>query len=158
MNGGAKKYIIKDTKILIKKFIDSIKYATSVTNLNTKLHMLLSRRFTYDIFGELGSNSGKKRDFSRTMFNRQKYYENSIENIRIKNINNLIIKYHYSDFTITQTFHLEEFKIIHFLEEVTKNKKKGGKSVVLNGGKADSGYYLDVANNHLVVQPQYRAY
>ena len=59
---------------------------------------------------------------------------------------------------ITQTFHLEEFKIIHFLEEVTKNKKKSRNSVVLNGGKADSGYYLDVATNHLVVQPQYRAY
>lgn len=29
---------------------------------------------------------------------------------------------------------------------------------VFSGGKADSGYYLDVAGNHLVVQPQYRAY
>ena len=29
---------------------------------------------------------------------------------------------------------------------------------VFSGGKADSGYYLDVGGNHLVVQPQYRAY
>ncbi len=29
---------------------------------------------------------------------------------------------------------------------------------IFSGGKADSGYYLDVDGNHLVVQPQYRAY
>ena len=88
MEGGAQKMIIKNISILVHKFIDSIKYATSQTNLSVKLNYILSRRFTYNIFGELGSDSGKKSMFSRVIFSRQKYYEN---HPRIRSKNNKII-------------------------------------------------------------------
>jgi len=185
MEGGAQKLIIKNISILIYRFIDSIKYATSHTNLSIKLIPLLSRSFTYNIFGELGRDSGKKSMFSRTIFSRQKYYENNPK-IRVKNNNIIVIKYSYEKYTITQTIYLENIKINYFSEEVAKKtrqkKQKGGQGYsvivgenpiagkpvirsyydccrpIFSGGKADSGYYLDVGGNHLVVQPQYRAY
>jgi hypothetical protein len=189
MEGGAQKMIIKNISILVHKFIDSIKYATSQTNLSVKLNYILSRRFTYNIFGELGSDSGKKSMFSRVIFSRQKYYENH-PRIRSKNNNIIIITYIYDKYTIIQTLYLENFKINYLSEEVIKKtsqktsqkKQKGGQGYsimvgetpiagkpvirsyydccrpIFSGGKADSGYYLDVGGNHLVAQPQYRAY
>jgi hypothetical protein len=187
MEGGAQKILLKNIYLLAKNFIDIVKYSTSIKNLSIKLKKLLSRSFTYNIFGELGSNSGKKFMFSQIIFLRQKYYENESK-IIIKNKNTIIIKYNYKNFTITQTLFIENLKINYFSEEVSQKKrfqKRGqiggqgysvmvedtpiaGKPVirsyydccrpVFSGGKADSGYYLDVGGNHLVVQPQYRAY
>ena len=192
MEGGAQKLIIQNLNILSQKFIDTIKYSTSRTNLSIKLSPILARNFTYNIFGELGSDSGKKSMFSRVIFSRQKYYDNRAR-IRIKNKSTIIITYKYETYTITQTLFIEKFKINYFSEEVTKSSKsartrprtkthKGGQGYsvmvedtpiagkpvirsyydccrpVFSGGKADSGYYLDVGGNHLVVQPQYRAY
>lgn len=191
MEGGAQKLIIQNMNILSQKFIDTIKYSTSKTNLSIKLSPILARNFTYNIFGELGSDSGKKSMFSRVIFSRQKYYENRAR-IRIKNKSTIIITYTYETYTITQTLFIENFKINYFSEEVAKSSKsarktrrrphKGGQGYsvmvedtpiagkpvirsyydccrpVFSGGKADSGYYLDVGGNHLVVQPQYRAY
>ena len=192
MEGGAQKLIIQNMNILSQKFIDTIKYSTSKTNLSIKLSPILARNFTYNIFGELGSDSGKKSMFSRVIFSRQKYYENRAR-IRIKNKSTIIITYTYEKYTITQTLFIENFKINYFSEEVAKTKSrtrhktttkihKGGQGYsvmvedtpiagkpvirsyydccrpVFSGGKADSGYYLDVGGNHLVVQPQYRAY
>ena len=184
MEGRTQKLIIKNIDILVKKFIDSIKYATSKTNLSIKLSPILSRNFTYNIFGELGIESGKKSMFSRVIFMRQKYYENQAK-IELKN-NSVIIIYLYDKYKIIQTLYLENFKINYLSEEVTKKTSrkslKGGQGYsvmvedtpiagkpvirsyydccrpVFSGGKADSGYYLDVGGNHLVVQPQYRAY
>jgi hypothetical protein len=194
MEGGAQKLIIQNLNILSQKFIDTIKYSTSRTNLSIKLSPILARNFTYNIFGELGSDSGKKSMFSRVIFSRQKYYENRARaRIRIKNKSTIIITYKYETYTITQTLFIEKFKINYFSEEVAKSSKsartrprtkthKGGQGYsvmvedtpiagkpvirsyydccrpVFSGGKADSGYYLDVSRNHLVVQPQYRAY
>ena len=115
---------------------------------------------------------------------RQKYYENQAK-IELKN-NSVIIIYLYDKYKIIQTLYLENFKINYLSEEVTKKTSrkslKGGQGYsvmvedtpiagkpvirsyydccrpVFSGGKADSGYYLDVGGNHLVVQPQYRAY
>ena len=194
MEGGAQKLIIQNLNILSQKFIDTIKYSTSKTNMQIKLSTILARNFTYNIFGELGSDSGKKSMFSRVIFSRQKYYENRAR-IRIKNKSTIIITYTYETYTITQTLFIENFKINYFSEEVAKSSKsartrsrtttkthKGGQGYsvmvedtpiagrpvirsyydccrpVFSGGKADSGYYLDVCGNHLVVQPQYRAY
>jgi hypothetical protein len=193
MEGGAQKLIIQNLNILSQKFIDTIKYSTSRTNMSIKLSPILARNFTYNIFGELGSDSGKKSMFSRVIFSRQKYYENRAR-IRIKNKSTIIITYTYETYTITQTLFIENFKINYFSEEVAKANKsartrrittkthKGGQGYsvmvedtpiagkpvirsyydccrpVFSGGKADSGYYLDVGKNHLVVQPQYRAY
>ena len=191
MEGGAQKLIIQNLNILSQKFIDTIKYSTSRTNMAIKLSPILARNFTYNIFGELGSDSGKKSMFSRVIFSRQKYYENRAR-IRIKNKSTIIITYTYETYTITQTLFIENFKINYFSEEVAKANKsarkarrqphKGGQGYsvmvedtpiagkpvirsyydccrpVFSGGKADSGYYLDVGGNHLVVQPQYRAY
>jgi hypothetical protein len=194
MEGGTQKLIIQNLNILSQKFIDTIKYSTSKTNLSIKLSPILARNFTYNIFGELGSDSGKKSMFSRVIFSRQKYYDNRAR-IRIKNKSTIIITYTYETYTITQTLFIENFKINYFSEEVTKANKsvrtrqrsttkihKGGQGYsvmvedtpiagkpvirsyydccrpVFSGGKADSGYYLDVGGNHLVVQPQYRAY
>ena len=193
MEGGAQKLIIQNLNILSQKFIDTIKYSTSRTNMSIKLSPILARNFTYNIFGELGSDSGKKSMFSRVIFSRQKYYENRAR-IRIKNKSTIIITYAYETYTITQTLFIENFKINYFSEEVAKANKsartrrittkthKGGQGYsvmvedtpiagkpvirsyydccrpVFSGGKADSGYYLDVGKNHLVVQPQYRAY
>jgi hypothetical protein len=189
MEGGAQKLIIQNLNILSQKFIDTIKYSTSRTNLSIKLSPILARNFTYNIFGELGSDSGKKSMFSRVIFSRQKYYDNRAR-IRIKNKSTILITYKYETYTITQTLFIEKFKINYFSEEVTKSSKsartrkthKGGQGYsvmvedtpiagkpvirsyydccrpVFSGGKADSGYYLDVGGNHLVVQPQYRAY
>ena len=190
MEGGAQKLIIQNLNILSQKFIDTIKYSTSKTNLSIKLNPILARNFTYNIFGELGSDSGKKSMFSRVIFGRQKYYENRAR-IRIKNKSTIIITYTYETYTIIQTLFIENFKINYFSEEVAKANKsarkarkplKGGQGYsvmvedtpiagkpvirsyydccrpVFSGGKADSGYYLDVGGNHLVVQPQYRAY
>ena len=193
MEGGAQKLIIHNMNILSQKFIDTIKYSTSKTNLSIKLSPILARNFTYNIFGELGNDSGKKSMFSRVIFSRQKYYENRAR-IRIKNKSTIIITYAYETYTITQTLFIENFKINYFSEEVAKANKsartrrittkthKGGQGYsvmvedtpiagkpvsrsyydccrpVFSGGKADSGYYLDVGGNHLVVQPQYRAY
>ena len=192
MEGGAQKLIIQNLNILSQKFIDTIKYSTSRTNLSIKLSPILARNFTYNIFGELGSDSGKKSMFSRVIFSRQKYYDNRAR-IRIKNKSTIIITYKYETYTITQTLFIEKFKINYFSEEVAKSSKsartrprtkthKGGQGYsvmvedtpiagkpvirsyydccrpVFSGGKADSGSYLDVGGNHLVVQPQYRAY
>jgi len=191
MEGGAQKLIIQNLNILSQKFIDTIKYSTSRTNMAIKLSPILARNFTYNIFGELGSDSGKKSMFSRVIFSRQKYYDNRAR-IRIKNKSTIIITYTYETYTITQTLFIEKFKINYFSEEVAKANKssrktrrrphKGGQGYsvmvedtpiagkpvirsyydccrpVFSGGKADSGYYLDVGGNHLVVQPQYRAY
>jgi hypothetical protein len=173
----------KKINILIQLFIDSIKYATSKTNLSIKLNPILERTFTYNILGELGKYSGKKTIFSEIMFSRQKYYNSEIK-ILMKNSNMIILVFYYKNYTITQTLYLENFKINYFSEVSTKNKSnlKGGQGYsvmvedtpiagkpvirsyydccrpVFSGGKADSGYYLDVGGNHLVVQPQYRAY
>ena len=194
MEGGAQKLIIQNLNILSQKFIYTIKYSTSKTNMSIKLSPILSRSFTYNIFGELGSDSGKKSMFSRVIFSRQKYYDNRAR-IRIKNKSTIIITYTYETYTITQTLFIENFKINYFSEEVAKANKsartrrrittkthKGGQGYsvmvedtpiagkpvirsyydccrpVFSGGKADSGYYLNVGGNHLVVQPQYRAY
>lgn len=184
MEGGAQKLIIQNLNILSQKFIDTIKYSTSRTNMAIKLSPILARNFTYNIFGELGSDSGKKSMFSRVIFSRQKYYDNRAR-IRIKNKSTIIITYTYETYTITQTLFIEKFKINYFSEEVARKRRKpliggqgysvmvedtpiAGKPVirsyydccrpVFSGGKADSGYYLDVGGNHLVVQPQYRAY
>ena len=191
MEGGTQKILLKNIYLLAQNFIDSIKYSTSIKNLSIKLKKLLSRNFTYNIFGELGSNSGKKLMFSQNIFLRQKYYENESK-IKIKNKNIIIIKFTYKKFTITQTLFIEKLKINYLSEEVSKKKRfqkifrksgqKGGQGYsimvedtpiagkpvirsyydccrpIFSGGKADSGYYLDVGGNHLVVQPQYRAY
>ncbi len=168
--------------MLVNRFIDSIKYATSKTNLSIKLIHILSRRFTYNISGELGKDYGKKSMFPNIIFLRQKYYGNQPK-IRVKNHNIIVIKYSYEKYTIIQTLYLENLKINYFSEVVTKkNPQKGGQGYsvivgetpiagkpvirsyydccrpIFSGGKADSGYYLDVGGNHLVVQPQYRAY
>ena len=173
----------KKINFLSELFIDSIKYATSKTNLSIKLNPILDRTFTYNILGELGKYSGKKSLFSEILFSRQKYYD-SEPKILIKNKNMIVMSFIYKNYTITQTLYLDNLKINYFSEVVTKNKSKqkggqgysvmvedtpiAGKPVirsyydccrpVFSGGKADSGYYLDVGGNHLVVQPQYRAY
>lgn len=186
MEGGAQKFIIQNINILSQKLIDSLKYSTSKTNLAIKLSPILSRNFTYNIFGEFGSDAGKKSMFSPVIFARQKYYD-SQPKIQIKNNNTIIITYTYNKYIITQTLFIENFKITYFSEKVSKkttrkNNHKGGQGYsvmvedipiagkpvirsyydccrpVFSGGKADSGYYLDVGGNHLVVQPQYRAY
>jgi hypothetical protein len=183
MEGGTQQIFIKNINMLVNRFIDSIKYATSKTNLSIKLNSILSRRFTYNIFGELGKDAGRKSMFPNIIFLRQKYYENQPK-IRVKSHNIIVIKYSYEKYTIIQTLYLENFKINYFSEEVTKIKtnQKGGQGYsvivgetpiagkpvirsyydccrpIFSGGKADSGYYLDVGGNHLVVQPQYRAY
>jgi hypothetical protein len=170
-------------KILAKSFVDSIKYATNIKNLSIKLKNILSRNFTYNISGKLGSYSGKKSMFSRIIFSRQKYYEND-EKITIKNNNTIIVKYTFKKYIIIQTLFIENLKINYLSEEVLleKTRQKGGQGYsvmventpiagkpvirsyydccrpVFSGGKADSGYYFDVGGNHLVVQPQYRAY
>ena len=173
----------KKIDLLIELFIDSIKYATSKTNLSIKINPILERTFTYNIIGKLGNYSGKKLLFSEVLFSRQKYY-NSETKILMKNANMIVMSFIYKNYTITQTLYLDNFKINYFSEVVAKNKSKqkggqgysvmvedtpiAGKPVirsyydccrpVFSGGKADSGYYLDVGGNHLVVQPQYRAY
>ena len=177
----------KDSKkidLLIELFIDSIKYATSKTNLSIKLFSLLTRHFTYNINGKLGDYSGKKSIFAETLFSRQKYYINE-PIIIMKNTNMIILNFIYKTYTIIQTLYLENFKINYFSEIVSIKKKRtqkagqgysvmvedtpiAGKPVIrsyydccrpiFSGGKSDSGYYLDVDGNHLVVQPQYRAY
>ena len=176
----------KDSKkinLFIDLFIDSIKYATSKTNLAIKLNSILTRHFSYNIKGKLGDYSGKKSMFSEKIYSRQKYYNNEPKVI-MKNTNMIIFNFLYKNYTIIQTLYLDNFKINYFLEVVIKNKiiQKGGQGYsvmvedipiagkpvirsyydccrpVFSGGKADSGYYLDVDGNHLVVQPQYRAY
>ena len=42
----------KKIDLLIELFIDSIKYATSKTNLSIKINNILERFFTYNIVGE----------------------------------------------------------------------------------------------------------
>jgi hypothetical protein len=173
----------KKMNFLLEIFIDSIKYATSKTNLSIKLNPILERIFTYNIIGEFGNYAGTKSLFSRILFSRQKYY-NSEPKIIVKKPNMIILHFYYKNYTIAQTIYINNFKINYFSEDVTKNRnsQKGGygytvmvedtpiagKPVirpyydccrpVFRGGKADSGYYLDVAGNHFVVQPQYRAY
>ena len=173
----------KKINFLIEIFIDSIKYATSKTNLSIKLNPILERTFTYNIKGELGDYAGTKSLFSQIIFSRQKYYDSEVK-IIIKKPNQVILNFDYKNYKIIQTLHINNFKINYFLEEVTKNKKSqkagngysvmvedapiAGKPVIqpyykccrplFRGGKADSGYYLDVCGKHLVVQPKYRAY
>jgi len=176
----------KDSKkidLLIELFIDSIKYATNKTNLSIKLSSLLTRHFTYNINGKLGDYSGKKSIFAETLFSRQKYYNNE-PIVIMKNTNMIIFNFLYKTYKIIQTLYIDNFKINYFSEVVTIKKctQKGGQGYsvmvedtpiagkpvirsyydccrpVFSGGKADSGYYLDVDGNHLVVQPQYRAY
>ena len=173
----------KKINFLIEIFIDSIKYATSKTNLSIKLNPILERTFTYNIKGELGDYAGTKSLFSEIIFSRQKYYDSEVK-IIIKKPNTIILNFDYKNYKIVQTIYINNFKINYFSEDVTKNIKlqKGGygytvmvedtpiagKPVirpyydccrpVFRGGKADSGYYLDVTGNHFVAQPQYRAY
>ena len=173
----------KKIDFLIELFVDSIKYATSKKNLSIKINPILYRFFTYNILGELGKYSGKKSLFSETLFSRQKYYSGEPK-ILMKNNNMIVMSFNYKNYTITQTLYLDDLKIKYLSEVVNKNKRKqkggqgysvmvedtpiAGKPVirsyydccrpVFSGGKADSGYYLDVGGNHLVVQPQYRAY
>ena len=173
----------KKIDFLIELFVDSIKYATSKKNLSIKINPILYRFFTYNILGELGKYSGKKSLFSETLFSRQKYYSGEPK-ILMKNNNMIVMSFNYKNYTIIQTLYLDDLKIKYLSEVVTKNKRKqkggqgysvmvedtpiAGKPVirsyydccrpVFSGGKADSGYYLDVGGNHLVVQPQYRAY
>lgn len=172
----------KKIDFLIELFIDSIKYATSKTNLSIKLNPILERTFTYNILGELGKYSGKKSLFSEVLFSRQKYY-NSDPKILMKNTNMIVMSFIYKNYSITQTLYLHNFKINYFSEVATKNKSKqkggqgysvmvedtpiAGKPVIrsyydccrpiFSGGKADSGYYLDI-KNHIGLQPEYRAY
>jgi hypothetical protein len=173
----------KKIDLFIEIFIDSIKYAISKKNLSIKINPLLERFLTYNIVGKLGNYSGKKSLFSEILFSRQKYY-NSEPIILMKNENMIILSFYYKNYKIIQTLYIDDLKINYFSEVVTKNKRKhkgghgysvmvedtpiAGKPVirpyydccrpVFSGGKADSGYYLDVGGNHLVVQPQYRAY
>lgn len=173
----------KKIDLLIDLFIDSIKYATSKTNLSIKLSSLLTRHFSYNIKDKLGDYSGKKSMFSEKIFSRQKYYNNE-PIVIMKNTNMIILNFIYKTYTIIQTLYLDNFEINYFSEIVTKKKRtqKGGQGYsvmvedtpiagkpvirsyydccrpIFSGGKADSGYYLDVDGNHLVVQPQYRAY
>jgi len=172
----------KKIDLLIELFMDSIKYATSKTNLSIKLSSLLTRHFTFNISGKLGDYSGKKSMFAETLFSRQKYYNNEPIINRINDM--IILSFIYKTYTIIQTLYIDDFKINYFSEVVSKKKRtqKGGQGYsvmvedtpiagkpvirsyydccrpVFSGGKADSGYYLDVDGNHLVVQPQYRAY
>jgi len=172
----------KKIDLLIELFMDSIKYATSKTNLSIKLSSLLTRHFTFNISGKLGDYSGKKSMFAETLFSRQKYYNNEPIVNRINDM--IILNFIYKTYTIIQTLYLDNFKINYFSEVVTKKKRtqKGGQGYsvmvedtpiagkpvirsyydccrpIFSGAKADSGYYLDVDGNHLVVQTQYRAY
>ena len=100
----------KKIDLLIELFIDSIKYATSKTNLSIKLNPILERFFTYNIIGKLGNYSGKKLLFSEVLFSRQKYY-NSETKILMKNANMIVMSFIYKNYTITQTLYLDNFKI-----------------------------------------------
>ena len=208
--GGAQKFIIKDLHLLIEKYIDSIKYATNISNLSTKLRPILSREFQFHIHGELGEMSGKKNEFSRFIFPRQNIYEPE-PNIKFKSPNEVIIKFYNKNNITTQYLYLEDFKINSITEKTSKKIQRAGQGYTVSvgknpvggqpvingyydccrpiflgslmnggdkttqnktknqnkqnktkkqqkGGKANSGYYLDIKNNHLVVQPQYRAY
>lgn len=196
--GGAQKFIIKDNDLLIHKYLDYLKYSTSITNLSTKMRPILTRDFQFHIYGILGEMSGKKNEFSRFMFPRQKYYEDNQPKIYFKNKNEVTIKFHFNNISITQHLYLENFQISSITETVSNKTQRGGQGYTVNvgqnpvggkpvissyydccrpiflgslmqggkkkqqkiqkGGKANSGYYLDLKNNHLVVQPQYRAY
>lgn len=198
--GGAQKFIIKDNELLIHKYLDIIKYSTSITNLSTKLRPILTRNFQFHIHNVA---SGKKNDFSRFLFPRQNIYDQSEPKIKFKNQHEVTIKFLYNNNVITQHIHLEDFKLASLIEESTVRKQRGGQGYTVSvgqnpvggkpvisgyydccrpvflgslmqggkktdkktqpkktqkGGKANSGYYLDLKSNHLVVQPQYRAY
>lgn len=202
--GGAQKFIIKDNELLIHKYLDNLKYSTSITNLSTKMRPILSRNFQFHVHGILGDMSGKKNEFARFMFPRQRFYEETHPKINFKNQNEIILKFQFNNISITQHIHLENFLIASITEEVSNRKQRGGQGYTVSvgqnpvggkpvisgyydccrpiflgslmqggnksentkkqpkktqkGGKANSGYYLDLKNNHLVVQPQYRAY
>ncbi len=110
----------KKIDLLIELFMDSIKYATSKTNLSIKLSSLLTRHFTFNISGKLGDYSGKKSMFAETLFSRQKYYNNGPIVNRINDM--IILNFIYKTYTIIQTLYLDNFKINYFSEVVTKKK------------------------------------
>jgi hypothetical protein len=212
--GGAQKFIIKNNDLLIQKYLDSLKYSTSITNLSTKLRPILTRDFQFHIHGILDEMSGKKNEFSRFMFPRQKYYQENPPKINYKNQNDIIIIFHFNNLSISQHLHLDNFQISSINEQISNKTQRGGQGYTVSvgqnpvggkpvisgyfdccrpvflgslmqggqkknnskkntkketkketksgksqkGGKANSGYYLDLKSNHLVVQPQYRAY
>jgi len=186
MKAGAQKFIIKDNEILLKNYVDAIKHATSPSNLAVKLRPLFTRNFQFHFKGPYGLVSGKKTEFPRFIFSRQNFYENAVPQFYMKNDKIGVIKFKLPNrSSLKQELHLEDFKITEIVESLPTMRGGQGYSIgvgqapiagqpvikpyfdccppiylgsLMKGGKANSGYYLDVANNHLVVQPQYRAY
>ena len=186
MKAGAQKFIIKDNQILLEKYIDALKHATSPSNLTIKLRPILARTFQFHFKGPYGTISGKKNEFTRFLFSKQRIYENAIPQITQKNEHIAVIKFKLENQgTLKQEVHLDNFKIQEIIESTPRARGGQGYSVgvgqapiagqppikpyydccppiylgsLMKGGKANSGYYLDVANNIIVAQPQYRAY
>ena len=144
--GGAQKFIIKDLHLLIQKYLDSIKYATSITNLSTKLRPILTRDFQFHIHGALGEMSGKKNEFSRFIFSRQNIYEPEPK-INFKSQNEVTIKFLHNNNITTQHIHLEDFKISSINEQSNPRKQKGGQ-----------GYTVSVGKNPIAGQPVISSY
>lgn len=133
--------------IIINTYIDSIQNATSITNLEMKLKNILSRNFMYNIYGIYGNISGRKSSFSRIMYNRLNIYQDKSPKISIKN-NIVTITFKHNNNKISQFLYLEEYKITEVNEKSINIKKKtGGKGII---------YYLDIKDNHLNVQAQYK--
>lgn len=143
--GGAQKFVIKDNNLLVRKFIDSIKFATSIANLSSKMNPILSRDFVYQITGNLGEKTGEKRDFYRHIFSRQKIYENSDISIQKEGENVYLINYkNSSQLKINQKIFINDYKINRVIEDENIGNR------MQNGGQ---GYSYNTSINPVAGQP-----
>ena len=158
---------------LLMEYINGIKTATSLSNLRNNLRPLLSRNFTFSS----GNHIGKKNEFSNHILLKLNLYVNpkinnntikfknitqkiTIQNNKITHINEKIsqsggIGYTYS----VQLNPIAGKPVINSYYNSSRpifngDLLKGGKQ---KGGKFNTGYTLDLENNHINVLPQYRA-
>jgi len=151
--GGAKKFVIRDNDMLIKSFVDSLKYATSISNLTSKLSPLFGRDFIYKVSGSLGERTGGKRDFYRFAFNRQKIYEEGRVNVKKESENSYLITFkHNTGLSLKLLVTIANYKIKRIDEEESIKRSRN-----LTGGQ---GYSYNVSINPVagkpVVSPYYQ--
>lgn len=188
MSGGAKKFIIKDIHLLIENYIDRVKHATSVSNLQIKLRPILSRNFNYSIEMGNGIKVGRKTDFSSYLYARQTFYEDAKTTVKIIGSKEATVIFKTPQKSVKQIIYLgDNYQIIAIKEVKINSNQNGGigytydvgmnpiagrpvitpylncckpifnGQLLQNGGKINADYYLDIADNHLNVLPQYRA-
>lgn len=166
----------KNIRKVVDNYLDNINSASSKSNMMDRMRPILSKYFLFN------DESGKKTYFSKLLYNNKDYLKNSKPKISIKNNKNATISFN----KLKHKIYLDENNQINKIN--IKNTQSGGigytyavgmspiagkpvissyynccrpifnGSLLQNGGKLNTAYYLDVSKNQINVLPQYKKY